>query len=320
MAEQERPPAMSASYRKLHLEASAAQRQVMLLVQGHPRDHIHVLDLPYRLSSWAASSPAQTRLWSTPDGELHAWGCLQTPFWSLDFAIHHAAPPTLVVEVLAWADTQAKAVLSTEYGRPMWFAFAFSDQRAVIAALEAAGFESQADGADAWSMVLMRHAPDSPRPAAPPPGFTLRPLRGQSEVGAYVDLHRRVFNSDSMTEGWRAAVLRQPGYDADLDLVITDPDGELAAFCIAWLGSTGWDNRPGGQIEPLGVAERYRRQGLGRAIADECVRRLYAKGAQDVYVETDSDRDAALALYEAVGFAVERTILVFRKPYASSGG
>ena len=105
-----------------------------------------------------------------------------------------------------------------------------------------------------------------------------------------------------------------------LDLVIDDPDDELAAFCIGWLGPTGWNNQASGQIEPLGVDDRYRGQGLGRAIAQECVRRLYAKGAHDVYVETDLDRNAALALYEAVGFRVERSIQVYRKTYVSLGG
>ncbi len=310
---------MSTNYRQLSSNGSTAQQQILGLVQESPRDHVHVVDLPYRLSSWAWSSPSQTRQWVTPEGELHAWACLQTPFWSVDLAVHHDAPPTLTGEVLSWVDAQAQSVLSTEYGRPMWFAFAFSDQHRLIAALEAAGYESQAEGADAWSMVLMRHVPAPPGPPAElPSGFTLRPLRGQPEVGAYVDLHRRVFNSDSMTEAWRAAVLRQPAYDADLDLVIADSDDELAAFCIGWLGPTGWDDQPSGQIEPLGVADRYRGRGLGRAIAEECVRRLYAKGAHDVYVETDLDRNAALALYEAVGFRVERSILVFRKTYGSS--
>jgi mycothiol synthase len=307
---------MPSTYDRLQVEGPESQQQVLRLVHNSPRAHVHVVDLPYRLSSWAWSSPPQTQRWVASDGELHAWACLQTPFWSLDFVVHPDAAPTLTGEVLAWADAQALAMLSTEYGRPMWFAFAFSDQLKIIADLEAAGYEARAEGADAWSMVLMRNT--AARPVAStqlPPGFTLRTLRGQSEVGAYVDLHRRVFNSDSMTEAWRAAVLRQPAYDGDLDLVIADPDGELAAFCIGWTGPTGWDSQPSGQIEPLGVADRYRGQGLGRAIAHECVRRMYAKGAHDVYVETDLDRNAALALYESVGFQVERSILVFRKTY-----
>ena len=206
---------MSPDYRQLSFDGSTAQQQILGLVQESPRVHVHVVDLPYRLSSWAWSAPAQTRQWVTPEGDLHAWACLQTPFWSLDLAVHPDAPPALTGEILSWADARAHEVLSTEYGRPMWFAFAFSDQDELIAAFEAAGYESQAEGAEAWSMVLMRHAPAPPRPPAElPPGFTLRPLRGESDVGAYVDLHRRVFNSDSMTEGWRSAILRQPAYDA----------------------------------------------------------------------------------------------------------
>jgi mycothiol synthase len=309
---------MSSSYRRLPVDGSGADRQVLQFAQDNPSGHVHVVDLPYRLSSWGWS-PAQTMSWSTADGELHAWACLQTPFWSLDFAVHPDAPPALTGEVLAWADARADAVSSTAYGRPMWFAFAFSDQHGVIAALEAAGFEVQTDAADAWSMVLMRHAPHSPGPQPDlPQGFTVRSLRGQVDLGAYVDLHRSVFNSDSMTEDWRAAVLRQPGYDADLDLVITDADDALVAFCVGWLGPTGWGHRPSGQIEPLGVAERCRGHGLGTVLAGECVRRLYAKGARDVYVETDSHRDAALAMYEGVGFRVERSIVVFRKSYPAA--
>jgi mycothiol synthase len=303
-------------YRELSVEGSEHLIQLMRLVQQRPRAHVHVVDLPYRLSSWAWTSPAQTRLWMTPAGELHAWACLQTPFWSLDLAIHPEAPPTLTADVLAWADARAEETMSTRYGRPMWFAFAFSDQHRLIDALETAGFTSHATGADAWSMVLLRHAATAPAAEADvPPGFSLRTLQGQAEVSAYVELHRRVFDSDSMTEDWRSAVLRQPAYDADLDLVIVDPDGQLAAFCVGWLGPVGWNDRTAGQIEPLGVADRHRGRGLGRVIARECVRRLYAKGAQDVYVETDLHRDAALATYEAVGFREERSIRVFRKHY-----
>jgi len=211
---------------------------------------------------------------------------------------------------------RAQAGVSSALGRPMWFAYAFSDQSGVIDVLEAAGFESQAAAARPWSMVLMRHDPAALAvPSALPAGFTLRPLRALSETAVYTALHRAVFNSDSMTEEWRRTVLEHPSYDAELDLVITAPDGQLAAFCVGWLSTAGPDGRASGQIEPLGVDSRYRGCGLGRVIADECVRRMYAKRACDVYVETDSHRDAALGLYETVGFAVQRSIIVFRKDY-----
>ena len=162
-------------------------------------------------------------------------------------------------------------------------------------------------------MVLMRHAAAPPGPPTElPSGFTLRPLRGQSEVGAYVDLHRSVFNSDSMTEAWRAAVLRQPAYDADLDLVIADPDDELAAFCIGWLGPTVGTTSPAGRsslwVSPIATADRALAEPSRRSACAVCMPRVHTTSTS-----TDLDRNAALALYEAVGFRVERSILVFRK-------
>jgi ribosomal protein S18 acetylase RimI-like enzyme len=149
--------------------------------------------------------------------------------------------------------------------------------------------------------------------AALPSGFTLRPLAGEAEVPAYVRLHRAVFESESMTTSWRAATLHQPAYRPELDLVVEAPDGQLAAFCVGWFAPHGPRGRASGQIEPLGVAGAYRQLGLGRAIASACVQRLYEMGTEEVSVETDAFRNAALALYEAVGFRVQHDVLVYRK-------
>ncbi len=47
----------------------------------------------------------------------------------------------------------------------------------------------------------------------------------------------------------------------------------------------------------------------------EGLRRLCLHGASRIYVETDSYRNAALELYESVGFQTKRDILVYRKNY-----
>jgi ribosomal protein S18 acetylase RimI-like enzyme len=70
----------------------------------------------------------------------------------------------------------------------------------------------------------------------------------------------------------------------------------------------------------LGVHPDFQRQGLGRAILAAALRRLQAHGAQDVYVETDNTRDAALLLYESAGFRVQREVLVYRKDYPDDSG
>lgn len=147
-------------------------------------------------------------------------------------------------------------------------------------------------------------------------GVHIRPLAGESEVEAYVQLHRAVFESKSMTVEWRTRTLRRPEYRADLDLVAVAPDGRLVAFCICWL-ATDAGGKPSGQIEPLGVQEGFRQLGLGRAILFEGLRRLDSCGADKTHVETDKHRNAALKLYEAAGFRPLRDVLVYRKDYGN---
>ncbi len=122
-----------------------------------------------------------------------------------------------------------------------------------------------------------------------------------------------------MTVEWRARTLRCPEHLSDLDLVAVAPDGSLAAFCVCWLDKNS-DGGPKGQIEPLGVHEDYRGLGLGRAILCEGLRGLYTCGADGVYVETDNYRNAAMELYEAVGFRVIRDVLAYRKDYRGVQG
>lgn len=181
--------------------------------------------------------------------------------------------------------------------------------------LEDAGFLCQADvGEDSWSKVLMAHSSEEPMPACVlPAGFLLRPLVGECEVEAYVDLHRAVFGSQNMTRVWRERTLLCPEHIPELDLVVVEPDGRLAGLCVCWLDRTGESAK--GQIEPLGVRADLAKQGLGRGLLSEGLRRLYRLGAQQVYVETDSYRNPALSLYESVGFRVKQDVLVYRKDF-----
>ena len=144
-----------------------------------------------------------------------------------------------------------------------------------------------------------------------PSGFAVRPLAGEQEIEAYVKLHQTAFESKNMTADWRLRTLHHPGYRNDLDLVVIAPNGQMVAFCICWLNMEASI----GQIEPLGVHDDFRQLGLGRAILAEGIHRLVQSGAPRLFVETDSYRNAAFALYESAGFRVEKDVLVFRKDY-----
>ncbi len=281
-------------------------------------NNLHLVDLPYRFSSWAFDDPENIRLWQDEDGRLLAWVALQTPFWTIDYACLPDLEAALHPRLLAWADARASQVSGGPYARPAWFVSVYASQAQRRRDLEAAGFQSQADvGEDSWTKVQMRRPTDAPlKPYAPPPGYEVRPLRGESEVEAYVELHRAVFGSKNMTVAWRQRTLSHPDYSPDLDLVVAAPDGRLAAFCIGWLRPQG-NAAPLGQIEPLGCRQEFRRYALGRVALAEALRRLQGRGAQSILVETDNYRNTALSLYESVGFAVINEVLVYRKDYPS---
>lgn len=308
---------MHSSQRKFSGETDL--QAMAALSHAAPAGNLHVVDLPYRFSSWALDYPDNIGLWVNAEGQLLAWAILQTPFWAIDYAYdayHLHADQNLHRQLVAWADSRARQILDTPGGRPRWYVNVFADQAGRLRDLEEAGFASQANvGEDSWSKVLMQRPAQMPvADCTLPAGFTIRPLRGESEVEAYVELHRAVFESKSMTVEWRARTLRRPEYLPDLDLVAVAPDGRLAAFCICWLDKSA-EREISGQVEPLGVHEDFRHLGLGQAILSEGLRRLQLAGAKRMVVETDSYRNAAFNLYESVGFRVIQDVLVYRKDY-----
>ena len=148
-----------------------------------------------------------------------------------------------------------------------------------------------------------------------PDGFIIRPLTGEDEVEAYVEMHQEVFESKSMTQEWRRRTLKRTEYVPELDLVAVAPDGQLAGFCISWLNKQSTLSMSG-QVEPLGVRKEYRKLGLGRSLLLEGLCRLQERGAKVMYVETDNYRDEAFMLYQSVGYQVLEDVLVYRKDYA----
>jgi len=282
--------------------------------------NLHVTDLPYRFSSYALDDPENICLWSDDNHRLLAWALLEIPHDSLDFACLPESESDLLPQVLDWADGRSREhreiiPLGTPEDSPCWFVNVFSDQAARIRMLEAAGFACQANvGNNSWLKVFMERPAGMPvKDYRIPEGFVVRPLAGESELEAYVQLHRDTFRSGVMNIAWRKRLLQQPAYVPEIDLVVAAPDGRLGAFCICWLDSQGSEII--GQIEPLGCHPDFRRYALGRLALAEGLRRMRAHGANQIFVETDSWRNTAFQLYESLGFRVIKDVLVYRKDY-----
>jgi ribosomal protein S18 acetylase RimI-like enzyme len=291
------------------------------LVRKFPTENIHIVDLPYRFSSWSFDYPENIRLWTDENGQLLAWAILQVPFWKIDYAYHPEFQHTLHPQILKWADEQAGKIVGTPSGHPAWFVPVLASQTDRIRDLEETGFTSQDNvGENSWTQVLLQHSsPLSTKEISLPTGFTIRPLDGAKEVDAYVDLHRAVFESKNMTTEWRNRTFQRPEYIPDLDLIAVSPNGQLAAFCVCWLAEDP-NGEISGQIEPMGVHAEYRKLGLGRAILSEGLRRLQSRGARQIFVQTDNYRDAAFKLYESAGFRVIKNMLMYRKNYEPAIG
>jgi len=283
------------------------------LARQYRGDHLHVIDLPYRFSSWAFDDPENVGLWFDEQGQLVAWAVLQTPFWTMDTVCQPAADENLYPEILAWADRRARVTLDTEYGHPAWYVNVFSGQVNRIADLKKAGFQYQAkEGDDSWSKVLMRRSVEKPvKVHQPPAGFTVRPLAGESEVKDYVALHQSIFETKNMTVDWRLRTLQHPAYKPELDLVIESPARHLVAFCIGWFD----EQTLSGQVEPLGCLADFRLYALGRVVLAEGLHRLQTHGAKQIFLETDNYRNTAYRLYQSFDFQVIQDVRVYRKDY-----
>ena len=84
---------------------------------------------------------------------------------------------------------------------------------------------------------------------------------------------------------------------ADADAVIVaDADGRLVGTVIA-----GWDHWRG-NIYRLAVVPAHRRQGLGKRLVDEALRRLQAAGAARLSAVVVEDDEDAVAFWTALGW------------------
>lgn len=296
------------------------RERMLALVRDYPVHQTHVIDLPYRLCSWAFDDNRNIALWEDSDHQLMAWAVLQGPFWAIDLALHPAAPSNALATILAWADMRAMTSLKTDNGRPSWFVFVSSGQSDRFTALEAAGFEAQNIGANAWNQVTLAMDAETDIPECTVKhGYRLREFRGSEEISSIVALHRAVFESRNMTGSWRRRIIDHPAYCSNLDLVVENASGELVAFCLAWVAhlrrQVNGDQRIVGQIEPIGVREDVRRDGIAWPLLFQSIQRMRAAGAHEIIVQTDNFRDRAFSFYHSAGFHIVDRITVFRKDY-----
>ena len=246
-----------------------------------------------------------TRLWLGEQGLLaFAWvDAYNNLVFDLD---PQQASPKLEMEMIAWGLSIMRK-RNAGAGEPSTLdASCQAANLERIALLERNGFH--------WDEIRSLHyarSLEEPLPEVPlPQGFSLRAAHGEQEVEALVALHRAAFGTDNMTVEERLAIMRAPGYEPGLDLILAAPDGELCALCICGFEEPG---SPVGYTDPIGVHAAYQGRGLGKAVVSAGLRLLRQRGAKRAELGTSSENLPMQRLAESLGFAVVSESVWFSK-------
>jgi mycothiol synthase len=153
-----------------------------------------------------------------------------------------------------------------------------------------------------------------------PDGFTLRSLRGERDIRAWVELFNESFidhwNHQDVTAASVRHWLKNPHYKPELNLVAVAPDNTFAAFCVGYINQeeNARSRRNEGWIKLLGTRRGFRKLGLGRAMLLAGMRQLKAIGVERVKLGVDAQSlTNATRLYESLGFQPIHTWLSYLK-------
>ena len=280
-----------------------------LLAEGRKANngtyYVHRGDLQWWL--FYSDIPPQTwqsniRLWMQ-DGHLIGWALLSPHEDAFDvFTGPSLRGDSLEHEMFAWAVEQ---MCAHDHVQIMWVA---EDDEARIRWLEAHGF-----GREESHFVLFNRSLAGSLEVPPlPEGFSIRTSRGEEDAQLRSVASYAAFGARKPFEEYWPRTLRfmqSPVYVPQHEIFITAPEGDVATYCIVWTDTLN----KAGHFEPVGTHPNCQRKGLGKILLFESLRRLKAEGMNEASVCTNHDNEAAIRLYESVGFQKAKRLLTFKK-------
>ena len=279
--------------------------------------NLSVAEVRQVLPRRATGTERNGRVWEDLAGRLVGFGFVWPPTYTVQLLVHpeydpeRDGKPALLNEMLSWVGGHA-AGLARGRGQPVTLhARPRESDVGLVTLLEQHGFARED-----WHTLKYRRSLDGPMPEpALSLGFRIRHVRGEEEADAYVALHREAFGTQHMQVEERLALMRDPDYLRELDLVAVAPDGTLAAYVVG--GVDREESRYAGHLvgytDPIGTRPAYRRIGLARALLWEAFRRLQRRGVAVSTVGTGSWNVPMMQLAQSVGYQLDHRLLAYAK-------
>lgn len=302
---------MKTQVSRTYAGAQDLQDMLDLLLAVRPAERIKVYPGIVDLQELLALPEVQvnTRLWLA-DGQLVGFAMVDR-YLNLLFELDSRAAAGLESEVVAWGEACVRRMFQDGEISGTLDASCSGEDSERIAFLERHGFVPQ----EIRTLRMIRPL-DQPIAATQlPEGFHIRPVAGEQEVEALVALHRAAFGTRNMTVSERLSMMHTPDYDADLDLVVTAPDGRLAAYCVASISRL--ENERSGQKEgntdPVAVHPDFQGRGLAKALLLTGLAKLKQRGMHTAVLGTSSENIAMQHAAQSVGFFVRSKTLWFSR-------
>jgi mycothiol synthase len=240
-------------------------------------------------------------LWDDPEhpGQLLGWALASPVFAGFDVFIQPELRGSLSAEeMLIWAEEKALQVTRKQGKATIYVLWVLHDDLLLGNHFKRRGYWL------ARGMVHLVRKLDEPIPSTLfNKEFTVRACKGEPEVEKRARAQYGAFGSSAPFERYVARFrnfMRSPVYNPNLDIVAVTADGQIGAFCIVWMDSV---NRVG-LFEPVGTHPDFQRKGLGTAVMLEGLRKMAENGMNQAIVSTFEDNEAAIKLYESVGFQI----------------
>jgi len=252
------------------------------------------------------------QLWESTDNMVLAFGIVDTAFCNLYWYAHPEQDGnTLESDIISWASEQIRTIGEQQNRQVALDVSCRENDSLRRALLEQQGFIRQKE----QTLRMQRSLAELVPVPQLPEGFTVHQLSEKQDIKAYVALHREAFGTSHMTVEHRLAIMSNPDYRPELDVVAVAPDGTLAAFCVCNINTetNAQSRQQEGEIGIIGTRPAYRNMGLGQIMLLEGLQRLKACGMSTAWLGTSSSNASAIRLYESIGFRVATRILWYSK-------